>query len=79
MVITYLRNSDNKQVNTNSVQLEKVQDYCNQNNLKLDKVFIDKGLSGTKSDREKYQEVVGLIKSGQVDTLIVLSLSRLSP
>ena len=78
MVITYLRNSDNKQVNTNSVQLEKVQDYCNQNNLKLDKIFIDKGLSGSKSDREKYQEVIRLIKTGQVDTLIVLSLSRLS-
>jgi len=78
MVITYLRNSDNKQVNTNSVQLEKVQDYCNQNNLKLDKVFVDEGLSGTKSDREKYQEVIGLIKSGVVDTLIILSLSRLN-
>ena len=78
MVITYLRNSDVKQENSTNVQLEQVENYCNQNNLKLDKVFIDKGISGTKQDREKYQEVVELIKSGQVDTLIVLSLSRLS-
>ena len=78
MVITYLRNSDVKSKNSVNVQLEQVENYCNQNNLKLDKVFVDKGISGTKSDRTKYQEVVELINSGQVDTLIVLSLSRLS-
>jgi DNA invertase Pin-like site-specific DNA recombinase len=78
MVITYLRNSDLKQKNSTFVQLEQVENYCNQNNLKLGEVFIDKGLSGTKSDRTKYQEVLDLVKTGEVDTLIVLSLSRLS-
>tara|TARA_Y100001973_G_C5115174_1_gene289753 strand:- start:196 stop:861 length:666 start_codon:yes stop_codon:yes gene_type:complete len=78
MVITYLRNSDLKQKNSTFVQLEQVENYCNQNNLKLGEVFIDKGLSGTKSDRTKYQEVLDLVKTGKVDTLIVLSLSRLS-
>jgi DNA invertase Pin-like site-specific DNA recombinase len=78
MVITYLRNSDVKQKNSTNVQLEQVENYCNQNNLKLDEIYIDKDLSGSKSDRGKYQEVIELIKSGQVDTLIVLSLSRLT-
>ena len=72
MVITYLRNSDLKQKNSTFVQLEQVENYCNQNNLKLGEVFIDKGLSGTKSDRTKYQEVLDLVKTGKVDTLIVL-------
>ena len=76
MNIFYGRCSTLKQKNSISVQMDLVSNYCSTNDIVLDKIIIDDGVSGKTQVREGFIELMELVKDNKVDNLIVLSLSR---
>lgn len=73
MVVAYVRVSTNKQ-DTESQKLE-IQEYCNQNNLKIDKM-LSVEISSTKSqEKRKICELKNILH--KEDMLITTELSRL--
>ena len=76
MNIFYGRCSTLKQKNSISVQMDLVSNYCSTNDMVLDKIIIDDGVSGKTQNRDGIKELMDLVKQNKVDNLIVLSLSR---
>ncbi len=73
MIIGYVRVSTNKQ-DTESQEIE-IYEYCNCNNLKIDKMLSIE-ISSTKSqEQRKISELKNMLHNG--DTLITTELSRL--
>ena len=56
--------------------MDLVSNYCSTNDIVLDKIIIDDGVSGKTQNREGITEVMNLVKDNKVENLIVLSLSR---
>ena len=79
MNIAYIRNSNLKQENSVSTQRQLILDFCKTHNINLDKIVTDEGISGSgekTNKREGYLWVMENIKRGNVDSLIVISISR---
>ena len=79
MNISYIRNSRLKQENSVSTQKQLINDFCNTHNIILDKIIVDEGISGSgdkTNKREGYLWVMNKIEMGEIDTLIVISISR---
>lgn len=79
MNIGYIRNSRLIQSNSVSVQSKMISDFCNTNDIKLDKIIVDEGISGSgdKTDkRNGYKSVLDGIKNDEIKTLVVISISR---
>ena len=77
-VIGYIRTSTNLQSNSVEMQKHKIKDYCEMNNLILDELILDEGLSGKDiKNRKGFNSVIEMIENKELDTLIVLSLSRM--
>ena len=79
MNIGYIRNSTLKQENSVETQRKLIDDYCGLNNIVLDKIIIDEGISGggdKVSLRKGYNNIIDMINDGLVDNLIVISISR---
>ena len=79
MNIGYVRNSTLKQENSVETQRQLIDNYCSLNNIKIDKVIVDEGISGSGEKvtlREGYNSILGMIEDGLVDNLIVISISR---
>ena len=79
MNIGYIRNSTLKQENSVETQRKQINDYCEINNLVLDQIIIDEGISGggDKTDlRKGYNQIIDLIDQGEVNNLVVISISR---
>ena len=77
--IGYIRNSRITQQNSVEVQTKLITDFCKNNNIKLDEIVIDEGISGSGEKTEKrdgYQSVIDRIQKGDIDTLVVISISR---
>lgn len=73
MIVAYVRVSTNKQ-DTESQKIE-IQEYCNRNNLKVDKM-LSVEISSTKSqEKRKICELKNMLHKD--DTLITTELSRL--
>ena len=56
-----------------------IHDFCNTHHITLDKIVIDEGISGSgdkTNKREGYLWVMNQIEKGNVDILIVISISR---
>ena len=65
--------------NSISTQKNLIKEYCDRNEIKLDKILIDEGISGSGEkvkDRYGYQTIIKMINEGRVDNLIVISISR---
>ena len=76
-IIGYIRTSTDKQNNSITLQTHKITDYCEKNNLPLDDLIVDEGLSGKDiKNRKGFHQIMEMIEKGEVNTLIVLSLSR---
>ena len=76
-VIGYIRTSTDRQENSITLQTHKITDYCEKKNLCLDELIVDEGLSGKDiKNRKGYHQIMEWIEKDEVDTLIVLSLSR---
>ena len=65
--IGYIRNSRLVQENSVSVQTKLIKDFCKTHNIKLDKIIIDEGISGSgdkTKHRDGYQSVMDMINNG---------------
>ncbi len=79
--VAYIRVSSTDQLNGHSMenQEEKVRMYASLYNMEMVEVIVDRGLSGRKTDnRPGYQRMMDMVRSKQVDKVIVYALSRLS-
>jgi len=79
-VIGYCRVSTTIQMEKdNSIknQTEQIKDYCKRFDLELVDVFIDEGISGLKSDRDGLNQLLDIVNKGNIDGVVVYSLSRL--
>jgi site-specific DNA recombinase len=79
-VVGYIRVSTTLQKekgNSISNQINLIKKYCNQNELQLERIFEDKGISGMKKNRLGLNEMFESIKNDNIDCVIVYSLSRL--
>ena len=77
--IGYLRNSRLVQENSVEVQSKLISDFCKNNNIVLDEVVIDEGISGSGDKTHKrngYNSVIERIEKGEVNVLVVISISR---
>ena len=77
--IGYIRNSRLTQENSVETQTKLITDFCKTNNITLDEIIVDEGISGSgeKTDkRDGYNSVLNMIKDGELDTLVVISISR---
>ena len=77
-IVGYIRTSTLKQGNSIELQTHQITEYCEKNNLFLDDLIIDEGLSGKDiKNRKGFHSVLEMLENGELGTLIVLSLSRM--
>lgn len=77
--IGYIRNSRLVQENSVETQKKLINDFCNTHQIKLDEIIVDEGISGSgdkTNKRDGYMNVVDMIKDGELNTLVVVSISR---
>ena len=80
-VYGYCRVSTLGQVNGDGLKRQKqvIQDYCKKNCLKLEKMYEEKGVSGTILEREQLTRLfLDLKNSKNVNTIIIERIDRLS-
>ena len=58
-------------------QTKQIKDYCKRFDLELVDVFIDEGISGLKTDRDGLNQLLDIVNKGNIDGVVVYSLSRL--
>ena len=75
--VGYLRVSTLKQVKGHSIdyQTEAIKKYCQQHEINLVKLFIDKGLSGYKY-RPKFKEMNEYVDKNDIQFVITYSITR---
>ena len=77
--IGYIRNSRLIQENSVETQTNLIKGFCETNNIKLDEIIIDEGISGSgekTNKRDGYNSIMKMIEDGEVNTLVVVSISR---
>ena len=57
-------------------QAKLIEDYCKDNDLKLDSIFYDNGVSGIKLERDGLNKMLSVLQKG--DIIIVKNLARLT-
>ena len=77
----YLRLSrdDDLEGESNSISNQRtlLLKYAKKNHFDNIKIFVDDGISGVTFNRQGFQDMLNLIESDQVETLIVKDMSRL--
>jgi site-specific DNA recombinase len=79
--IGYIRVSTTRQAEEGvsiEAQGAKIRAYCELKGINLMEVIIDAGISGKRADRAGYQKVLELCEKGEIDAVVVYSLSRFS-
>jgi site-specific DNA recombinase len=79
-VIGYVRvSSELQKIKDNSIknQIEYITEYCSRYNYELVKIYEDNGISGLREDRDGLKLLLNEVKVGEVDIVMVYSLSRL--
>jgi site-specific DNA recombinase len=79
MNLGYIRNSRISQENSVETQKKLIIDFCEINNIHLDDIIIDFGISGSGDKthlRDGYNSLLKRVENNEVDNIIVLSLSR---
>lgn len=68
-------------VSKNRIEIKKqkeiLKNYCNENNYKIYKIYIDNGYSGLDDNRPNYNKLLNDLKKNMFDTIIVRDMSRL--
>ena len=79
MNVSYCRVSTDMQDNSVIAQQEMIESYAKLNGIKIDKHFVDFGISGSSTmKRVEYLELMNLVEQGKVKSIITTSLSRWS-
>ena len=73
-----LSRDDEQQGDSNSIinQKQYLMDFCSQQGIQNTRHFTDDGYSGTNFERPGFQELLGEINAGHVETVIVKDMSR---
>lgn len=74
----YLRVSCSTQMQGYEAQERALLDYCQKNGISNFKIFGDKGVSGAKAKRPGLDQMINLVDSGQVCTVLTYSFSRVA-
>lgn len=75
--VVYCRVSTQKQKNDLETQKETVLNYCNNNGIKITKVYLDIG-SGLNFDRKEFQEMLLEVINFKIDKIFVTYKDRFS-
>lgn len=80
MRVAYLRVSTEGQTEKYglAIQRQKILDYCEKNDIKIDKWYVDGGYSGSKLDRPDIQRLLDDAENGLISTVYIYKLDRLS-
>lgn len=78
--VAYLRVSTEAQTEKFGldVQRQKIEEYCQKNNIKIDKWYIDGGYSGSNIDRPDMQALLDDAEKGMIGTVYIYKLDRMS-
>ncbi|MBS3789177.1 recombinase family protein [Candidatus Bipolaricaulota bacterium] len=78
-VYGYARVSTEEQVKSGSLnqQIDKIKDYCERNDHKIDKLFTDAGVSAIK-ERPEFEKMMETVAKGndEIDGIVVTKLDR---
>lgn len=76
-IYAYYRVSTQTQAEQNGIemQISEVERYCKENDISIDGVFKDEGISGTRADREGLNDLLATLEKD--DKVIVQNTSRL--
>ena len=80
-VIGYVRvSSEMQKLKENSVknQINEIKNYCKRYNYELVEIYEDLGISGLKNNRKGLLNLLDKVKSDNIDSVVVYSLSRIS-
>jgi DNA invertase Pin-like site-specific DNA recombinase len=75
-VAAYARVSTNNHHQDPEVQLRDIRDYCDRKGWELSQVYVDKGISGTKSSRPELNRLVVDVEAKKFDGVIVWKFDR---
>lgn len=77
--VGYCRISTLMQVDNTSLkgQEDKIRMYCKIHDIDIDKIFIDKAVSGKSTDRPEYYEMMKYVKQNNIDMIIVYKNDRI--
>lgn len=78
--VAYLRVSTEAQTEKFGldVQRQKIEEYCQKNNIKIDKWYVDGGYSGSNIDRPDMQALLDDSEKGLIGTVYIYKLDRMS-
>lgn len=77
--VGYCRISTLMQVDNTSLkdQEDKIRMYCKLHDIEVDKIFIDKAVSGKSTDRPEYYEMMNYVKENDIDMIVVYKNDRI--
>ena len=75
-IALYARVSTDQQSTGLESQVRILKDYCNKNDILDYEIFMDEGISGTKSSRPALDRMMSAVNAGEVSSVIVYSFSR---
>lgn len=77
--VGYCRISTLMQVDNTSLkdQEEKIKMYSKLHDIEIDKMFIDKAVSGKSTDRPEYYEMMNYVKENDIDMIVVYKNDRI--
>lgn len=77
--VGYCRISTLMQVDNTSLkdQEDKIRMYCKLHDIEVDKIFIDKAVSGKSTDRPEYYKMMNYIKENDIDMIVVYKNDRI--
>ncbi len=75
-VAMYARVSTDQQTTGLESQVRILKDYCSRNDITNYEIFMDEGISGTKSSRPALDRMMVAVNEGEVNSVVVYSFSR---
>lgn len=75
-VALYARVSTDQQSTGLESQVRILKDYCQKNEILNYEIFMDEGISGTKSSRPALDRMMVAVNQGEVGSVVVYSFSR---
>jgi site-specific DNA recombinase len=77
--VGYCRISTLMQVDNTSLkdQEDKIKMYCKLHDIVIDKMFIDKAVSGKSTDRPEYDKMINYVRENDIDMIVVYKNDRI--
>lgn len=69
--------TDNQSEASIETQVEHCSTWCKKNNLSILDIFADYAVSGMKATRPQYERMMGLLRQGGADTVVIYDQSRM--